>query len=386
MQAGGNVCTFDILIHKEDNLLNDECYEALLRLSCSRQVRYGCGSPSCCEYSRLKLKPGGPKALRTLEHSDGVPGLTFEEKTRVQESAIMLVRTITCLRLIFLAGGHCHLEQPTNAMSWMEPEAQDFVAQVGIFCVAMAACAYDQSWDKSWMFSSSVDNLTQMGAICRHPRGTRESVIGTRAPDGSFNSRKTSAYPTKLCQTFAKIVSPLIHPGSQELTVAESLSLVPPKDLWETPWSSEDGGSIPSQPDWSRPDCTLPDVFQSLCTRFFKQILDNKLHLEVLARIDNQNPEPPFDEKTIDTFRPFITSILEEHACIADWTIRPYQPMTLNIMSQLGFLMHDRDIGLFPSLIAGVSTGFNNDISPSNIFGTNDRPKLPETPLSVHLA
>ena len=58
MQAGGNVCTFDILVHREDNLLSDECYEALLRLSCSRQVRYGCGSPLCCEYSRLKLRPG----------------------------------------------------------------------------------------------------------------------------------------------------------------------------------------------------------------------------------------------------------------------------------------------------------------------------------------
>ena len=242
MQAGGTVCTFDILVHKEDNLLNDGSYEALLRLSCSRQVRYGCGSPSCCEYSRLKLKPGGPKALRTLEYMDGVPGLTCEERTRVQESAIMLTRTIICLRLIYLAGGHCHLEQPTNAMSWMEPETQDFVAQVGIFCIVMAACAYDQSWDKSWMLSSSLEDLTQMGVICKHPRGTHESVIGTKAPDGSFNSRKTSEYPKKLCQEFAKIVSPLIQPGSQELTVEESLSLVPLKDLWETPWSSEDGG------------------------------------------------------------------------------------------------------------------------------------------------
>ena len=145
LQAGGSVCTFDILVRNEDNLLNGESYEALLRLSCSRQVRYGSGSPSCCEYSRLKLRPGGPKALRTLEHMDGIPDLTFAEKIRLQESAIMLVRTITCLRLIYLAGGHCHLEQPTNAMSWMEPETQDFVAQVGVFCVVMAACAYDQS-------------------------------------------------------------------------------------------------------------------------------------------------------------------------------------------------------------------------------------------------
>ncbi len=198
-------------------------------------------------------------------------------------------------------------------------------------------------------FSSSLKDLTQMGGICKHPRGTHESVIGTRAPDGSFNSRKTSEYPKNLCQTFAKIVSPLIHPGSQELTVAESLSLVPPKDLWETPWRSEDGGGIPSHPDWSRPNRTLPDVFQNLRTRFFNEILHDKLHLEFLAHIDIQNPDPPFEEKAIETFRSFITNFSEEHSCIADWTICPHQPMTLNIMSQLGFLMHDSDIDFLVS-------------------------------------
>ena len=386
LQAGGSVCTFDILIRSEDNLLNDESYEALLRLSCSRQVRYGSGSPSCCEYSRLKLKPGGPKALRTLEHMDGIPGLTFAEKTRLQESAIMLVRTITCLRLIYLAGGHCHLEQPTNAMSWMEPETQDFVAQVGIFCIVMAACAYGQSWDKSWLFSSSLEDLTQMGATCTHPRGSHESIIGTKAPDGSYKSRQTSEYPKELCQKFAQIVSPMIHPAGQHLSVHESLSLIPVKDLRDAPWSSEDGGGSTSQPDWSRPDREQPDVFQELRNKFFQHILDNKLHFEFLRHVELQNPEAPFDRQSVDMFRSFISEFLENHECIADWTVRPHQPMNLNIMSQLNFVMHDHDIDLFPSLIEGVSTGFNNDIRPSNVFGANDRPKLPETPLSVHLA
>ena len=97
------------------------------------------------------------------------------------------------------------MEQPTNAMSWMEPEAQDFVAQAGIFCVIMAACAYDQSWDKSWLFSSSLEDLIQMGAICKHPRGTHESAIGTRASDGFFNSRKTSEYPKNYAKHLPKL-------------------------------------------------------------------------------------------------------------------------------------------------------------------------------------
>ena len=96
------------------------------------------------------------------------------------------------------------------------------------------------------MFASSLEDLTQMGATCTHPRGTHESIIGTRAPDGSFKSRQISEYPKKLCQTFAQIVSPMIHPAGQHLSVQEALSLVPLKDLRDAPWSSEDGGGSTS--------------------------------------------------------------------------------------------------------------------------------------------
>ena len=225
-----------------------------------------------------------------------------------------------------------------------------------------------------------------MGATCTHPRGSHESIIGTKAPDGSYKSRQTSEYPKELCQKFAQIVSPMIHPAGQHLSVHESLSLIPVKDLRDAPWSSEDGGGSTSQPDWSRPDREQPDVFQELRNKFFQHILDNKLHFEFLRHVELQNPEAPFDRQSVDMFRSFISEFLENHECIADWTVRPHQPMNLNIMSQLNFVMHDHDIDLFPSLIEGVSTGFNNDIRPSNVFGANDRPKLPETPLSVHLA
>ena len=61
-----DVCTFDILVHSQDDILDDTRYELLLRLACSRQVAYAAGSPSCNEYSRLKLRPGGP--IKLYEH------------------------------------------------------------------------------------------------------------------------------------------------------------------------------------------------------------------------------------------------------------------------------------------------------------------------------
>ena len=60
--------------------------------------------------------------------------------------------------------------------------------------------------------------------------------------------------------------------------------------------------------------------------------------------------------------------------------------MFLEIMQQLSVVMLDADVTLFDCLLKGVSAGFQNDIPPSNCFGRNDKPALPETPLSVHLA
>ena len=118
LEHGHPVLSFDILLDSSMDILSDAAYEDLLRVAASGQVGYGAASPSCCEYSRLKLRDdGGPKALRSPDHLSGLPNLTSWELQRVQESFMMLSRCVEVLTLVFQAGGHVHLEQPLNAMS-----------------------------------------------------------------------------------------------------------------------------------------------------------------------------------------------------------------------------------------------------------------------------
>ena len=94
LDQGHPVLSFDILLDSSLDILEDAAYEDLLRVAASGQVGYGAASPSCCEYSRLKLREdGGPKALRSPEHLSGMPNLTAWELQRVQESFMMLSRT-----------------------------------------------------------------------------------------------------------------------------------------------------------------------------------------------------------------------------------------------------------------------------------------------------
>ena len=95
----GDFMRFDILVHTTDDLLNALCFEQLLRVCASGIVAYAAASPSCCQYSRLRLLPNGPPAVRTPQFLDGIPGLSGHELLRVQESSIMLERCIQCLQV-----------------------------------------------------------------------------------------------------------------------------------------------------------------------------------------------------------------------------------------------------------------------------------------------
>ena len=288
LASQGDTCSFDILLRPQDDLLSDSAYEQLLRLASSGLIAYGCGSPACRDYSRLKLRPNGSKALRTPEYLNGVPGLNNTERKRVRDSFCMLSRTVMLLTLIFLAGGHVHLEQPQNAMSWLEPVVQSFILHIASHCVVIAACCYETNWDKAWLFATSFDKLRQLAGLCQHPRGSHESVIGTRAPDGSFLSRKTAEYPSKLALSFAKLVQPLLSHRSLDVSATELIQHIPVKSLYAFPYSSEDGGGLHSQPDWSMPERESQDVFRVLRHQLFDFILNKQSTQGISCRYRKQ--------------------------------------------------------------------------------------------------
>ena len=82
----GIVLAFDILRDSRMNLLNNQSYKQLLRVCSSGQVAYGAAFHSCAYYSRLKLRNPGPKAMRTPEALQEVPGLTNHELFHVHGS------------------------------------------------------------------------------------------------------------------------------------------------------------------------------------------------------------------------------------------------------------------------------------------------------------
>ena len=375
----------DILINDSMDLLDNAFFEPLLRICASGIVAYGAGAPNCGEYSRLKLKPGGPRALRTPEHLSGVPNLSAASLEKVQQSFEIMVRIVLCLELIFSSGGHIHLEQPTNSMAWLEPEVRRLIKFCAPHLVHLPACKFGANWQKSWLFACSYRALISLSGKCNHPSGTHEAIAGVRLPDGSFKSRQTAEYPATLCDMFATIVSPLCQSTASILTLEEATQAIPVKTLHDLPVSYEDGGGLRSQPDWSRPFRVETDVFCTLRKAWMQHILKNRLHHKIYQFLQSDSTDPPFSEDDITPFREMLSNFLTEAGLPVSWVIRDDQPLHLDILSQLSQLMHDADSTLFPFLIRGVTTGIEDDVPPSTCFPSASDIIADPVPLSIHM-
>ena len=68
--------------------------------------------------SGLKLRGDPPFAVRTPDFLDGLPNLSMSDYRRVQEIKELLTTACTCPSVCHATGAHCHLEQPSGAMSW----------------------------------------------------------------------------------------------------------------------------------------------------------------------------------------------------------------------------------------------------------------------------
>ena len=274
LDQGHPVLSFDILLDSSLDLLEEGPFEDLLRVAASGKVGYGAASPSCCEYSRLKLRQdNGPKALRSPEHLSGLPNLNAWELQRVQESFLMLSRCVEVLTLVFLSGGHVHLEQPLNAMSWLEPVVRQFLQLIGAYCINIAACNYGLDIYKAWMFASGFSGLRALGGLCHHPPDSHVRLQGLRDDTGAYASRATAQYPTPLAQKFAGLVGPLLDNSPVDLHWSSLNHLMPIKQLSDYPFAQIDGGGAFSHPDWSLDQRQEKDWFHSLRTSWMRRIV-----------------------------------------------------------------------------------------------------------------
>ena len=215
--AGDRVEPVD-LIHGSD-LLDDDTFESLLRLTSSGRIGAALAAPYCCKHSRATLRPNGPAPVRTPEFLDGLPSNTIQQQIAVQESSTIHDRSRILLSAVDRHAGLIILENPSTSMTWDDPLMYEWVHAVTPYAAQACACQFDKDWAKAWMYVSNRPAICHLARSCPHPAGTHEPIVGVRLPDGTFKSRLTAEYPALLAQALASIIRPYLTSGHQVLQV-----------------------------------------------------------------------------------------------------------------------------------------------------------------------
>ncbi|CAE7421697.1 unnamed protein product [Symbiodinium sp. CCMP2592] len=379
MSSYGITCLpIDLLGEEQLDLLNDDTYDHLLRLCFAGIVRLAHGSPPCKEYSRLKLRPGGPPAIRSPDHMNGLPGNTASQQARVQSSQKLLYRCVCLLRAAFCSGAHVSREQPTNAMSWLEPFVQDMLSEIQASLVNIPACSVGQDIAKSWLFACSYSEFRFLASTCSHAGG-HQSVAGTRDERGTFLSQRTAEYPSQLAEKFSAKAVHLFSSARPAYSVSPcslkfALASVPKKPRSSTPTAAQDGGGIYSLPDWSLGPRYQSDSLHDLRKEWQSWLLQNRIPLRLQQHVAEASNKPLFSTEETEWLRSSFKRFSDAHSPCQDWnfSVTEGQPYCLSALERLSTMLGDKDTSLFPALQKGVPTGFDGDIPRSHTLRPRD--------------
>ncbi|CAE7349138.1 unnamed protein product, partial [Symbiodinium microadriaticum] len=299
----------------------------------------------------------GPKPLRTPAHMSGVPGLSSEEKARLDLSSQLMSRAVELAHATFKAGGHYTLENPANSMIWDEPAVRLLLQKSSADVIIVSACAY--GWDiyKRWAFASTFRDMQQLAADCRHPDGSHAQVAGILDPSGGFVSQQTSEFPEPLAAKFVSSALPLFRRSENPVDVAldQLLQLLPTKGQFDPPFAHQDGAGIFSVPDWSFPPSGAVDRLGQVRQALMSKLFAMKAPLRLREHVASKAEHSLFSDKEISEFRAVFQEFLEASSGQkVDWSVKPHQPYALQALRLLSEVLEDPDASLFPTLLEGV--------------------------------
>ena len=195
------------------DLLDDVQLSRLCALACSGIVGAAAAAPPCAPFSRARLRPGGPKPVRTPDFPTGIPDPSPAQQSELSTSALLHERARHFLSLVAAHGGLIILENPSSSILWLDPAVRSWLAVHAPYCAHVAACQYGLALPKAWAFWANFSVLGFVACKCPHPPIFHPPFAGRRNADGSFATRQTACYPDALAAAIAaQIAADCRHP------------------------------------------------------------------------------------------------------------------------------------------------------------------------------
>ena len=366
-QLGGDrISPIDSLHGEQIDLLCPRHQASLRRLCSSGLVRVVCAAPPCASFSRSRLRPGGPPAVRTPSHPGGIPNPTRRQQDELSRSDALHSFTRELLSLVLLQGGIVVLENPTSSLLWLTSECQHWIRHHALSATQIAACVHGLSAAKSWTFVSNLSDLSNLAALCPHRSGFHPALSGRRDSSGQFLTRHTACYPASLCADLASILAPFLSRDNRVVPFLEWEScLLPPRSSWPIPPSRvEDGAGAVSTASWAVP--SGPNCFAALRKSWTSRILSGDFLAKFRANIASGAKHPPISDADLAPFLLDLRSCLGVPEAEFQQLLRvpPGQPFRLFLLKALLSVANDPDTDFIDLLVSGVLLGVDEPMPP----------------------
>ena len=363
---------FDLDAESTFNILDGDQYRLLLRAASSGILGALWAAPPCKEFTRLKLRKPGPKALRTPEYMDGVPGNTPDEQAKVEASTELHKRSRQVIRTARQSGSHTGFEQPPSSMAWLQPDNVTLLQELCAHCAHVAACHHDMDVYKSWAFCASFHLLAPAGG----------------APvDCQCQSRRCvpqlahCRVPSMLASLMAPFCSSL---GHKRVPLANFSNLLPEPIIHRKPPVC-DGAGMNSSADFSNPSAK-PSPLQDVVTHWLNFAEQQNLTDRVISHLCQAIDAHPLTEAQQLEVASIAHSCLhpqcKDPSCLQ---VTAGQPFRLKLLHAFASRTGDPDHDLRSVLCQGVPAEILQDI-PSSFQWQQRQPSLQDNELDgIHL-
>ena len=201
---------------KED-FLKEQPYADLLESCRNGELDAVHAGPPCGSFSMVRHRPGGPPAVRNLEHIYGLPTNSPEQQKEADQGSLLSIRTTNLLGEQIQSQRRrqvpeaATLENPPGSKSqvegsmWALPETMEWMEHFECLSAWFNTCAFQRKernrWLKPTKFAGRLKGLESLHRKCSCPRDFKHQAL--------LGKRLTSAaarYPEDLALEYARLV------------------------------------------------------------------------------------------------------------------------------------------------------------------------------------
>ena len=377
------ILLLDLLHGVGFDLADSDAFSSLCELAASGLVGAAIAAPPCSAFSRARLRPGGPRAVRTLQYPCGIPYPSVAQQRELDSSRLLHFRTRHVLALVASRGGIICLENPSSSILWLDPTVRDWLLTHAPFSAHVAACQHNVNLSKAWTFWSNYPIISKIASVCPHGPGAHPSFAGKRLPDGSFASRHTACYPASLAAALAKCFQPYTSCGGLQVHPRQWRRFLPAQLAWPLrPHRIEDGAGTCSSAFWRVP--RYADVFRPLRQAWMARLCRDDMVSRIITRLNSDSKQPPL---SVTELQPFLSDLRcwLGVAAASVWTqllhVDSGQPFRFSLWHSLALICSDPDVDLFTVLHSGVPLKVNSPIPVCPVLPPPEHLSEPSVPL-----